>query len=734
MDRPKLARPLLLATLLATSLAQAGFDPCKFNFGQSWEGPGATYATGSDYITIWIGDGDGVNTYNSYWEGDMLRSCKVGSGHPLAGKTPVLYSYIIPFLAKNTGDASLGKLKDCNVAGKNSAASLCVNGSQFIRNNRDLILSKYTEFSKGVATDYGTTAPVIWLLEPDFLQYHEATSYWGTQKNPLSLTESGDLIGDIIARVKANLPNARFSFDISPWLGAASWEASQREWLEAMPKSEFSLRNTSGGGTLGNNALIRSTSGNYATWAGVSQLSGMPLIADDGYGVGGATMTDWTEWLVAANVNARIADGVVALSVQNPGTTYDAKIAAIRSSLDKPACTDGAWTPAKPTFTLTASPGSNGDIRFSPPGGVYDSGSVVIATALPDSGYTFQEWGGMCSGTAPACTVTVFQDDAIVASFKQFPKLSVSRMGTGSGTVASIPAGIACGASCEANFAPGTSVSFSAVPDPGSVFAGWSYGCTGSGPCKISMDGSKNLMATFKAASNALKTFALATAADNGTILLAPTGGRYDSSTIVTLLARPDSGYGFSGWSGDCSGSDSVCSVAMSSAKSVTASFAPLALYHVVVLPVTGGRLNFLPAGPDYFDGTTVKVVALPDSGNERTAWTGACTGISDTCTFKVVRDSLMVGATFAKVVGIASGILPASRLTVSGRILHFDPSQLGPARLELFDTRGRRLRLWEGRSEAPLRISLQGLPAGLWFARLSGEGQPIHKLVQILR
>jgi DNA-binding beta-propeller fold protein YncE len=52
-------------------------------------------------------------------------------------------------------------------------------------------------------------------------------------------------------------------------------------------------------------------------------------------------------------------------------------------------------------------------------------------------------------------------------------KLKVTMLGSGSGTVASSPAGIDCGVSCEALYPQGTEVTLTALPDPGSHFAGW---------------------------------------------------------------------------------------------------------------------------------------------------------------------------------------------------------------------------------------------------------------------
>lgn len=62
------------------------------------------------------------------------------------------------------------------------------------------------------------------------------------------------------------------------------------------------------------------------------------------------------------------------------------------------------------------------------------------------------------------------------------------------------------------------------------------------------------------------------TGSGTGTITLSPAGGSYNHNTVVTVTAKADAGSTFAGWSGDCSGKG-ACSVTMTSAKSVTASF-----------------------------------------------------------------------------------------------------------------------------------------------------------------
>ncbi len=75
--------------------------------------------------------------------------------------------------------------------------------------------------------------------------------------------------------------------------------------------------------------------------------------------------------------------------------------------------------------------------------------------------------------------------------------LTVSKAGTGSGTVTSDPAGISCGSDCSEPYTSGTVVTLTATAASGSTFAGWSGACTGTGSCRVSMSVAKTVTATF---------------------------------------------------------------------------------------------------------------------------------------------------------------------------------------------------------------------------------------------
>jgi hypothetical protein len=158
--------------------------------------------------------------------------------------------------------------------------------------------------------------------------------------------------------------------------------------------------------------------------------------------------------------------------------------------------------------------------------------------------------------------------------------LTVTKNGSGTGTVTSSPAGIDCGATCSADFDSGTEVVLTAVAASGSRFSGWSdESCPGTGTCTVTMNGDMSVTATF------VKQYTL-TVSENGTgsgtVTSSPAGiscpptcsAAYDTGTSVVLSAQAASGSTFSGWSGGdgCSGTG-TCTVVMSSDKAATASF-----------------------------------------------------------------------------------------------------------------------------------------------------------------
>jgi hypothetical protein len=94
--------------------------------------------------------------------------------------------------------------------------------------------------------------------------------------------------------------------------------------------------------------------------------------------------------------------------------------------------------------------------------------------------------------------VTLGADTAVTASFAlQFHSLSVSNTGTGSGVVASSPAGIACGDTCAWDYLSGTVITLTADPAIGSSFSGWGGACSGTDPCAVTLVAAASVNADF---------------------------------------------------------------------------------------------------------------------------------------------------------------------------------------------------------------------------------------------
>jgi hypothetical protein len=75
--------------------------------------------------------------------------------------------------------------------------------------------------------------------------------------------------------------------------------------------------------------------------------------------------------------------------------------------------------------------------------------------------------------------------------------LTVTKAGTGQGSVVSTNGLIQCGSSCSATFGKGANVTLAAQPVSGYAFAGWSGACSGFGVCVVAMSSDRVVNATF---------------------------------------------------------------------------------------------------------------------------------------------------------------------------------------------------------------------------------------------
>ncbi len=339
---------------------------------------------------------------------------------------------------------------------------------------------------------------------------------------------------------------------------------------------------------------------------------------------------------------------------------------------------------ALPTATLSVSKdgAGSGTVSSDPPvidcgatcAADFGTGTTVTLIATPTAGSTFAGWNGACTG-AGSCTVTLENATQVSATFlPQAPatfSLSVYRRGTGSGGIASAPAGIACGAACWGTFAANVPITLTATADAGSTFTGWSgAGCAGTGTCTVPMSAAAHVTATFALDAPIAFPLTLSRAGNGaGTVSSTPAGidcGAacsyvFDLGTSVTLEALAEAGSLFAGWSGAGCAGTGACIVTMSAAQGVTATFAiaaPLAFSLTVTRDGTGtGTVNSgtgeIACGAmcqaEFASRTVVTLAAVADAGSVFSGWSGGSCAGTGTCA--VTMDAAKaVTATFARV------------------------------------------------------------------------------------
>jgi Divergent InlB B-repeat domain len=168
----------------------------------------------------------------------------------------------------------------------------------------------------------------------------------------------------------------------------------------------------------------------------------------------------------------------------------------------------GALQGPKELLTVTKSGSGTGTVTSDIGGvncgsacsGEFEEGEEVTLSAAADANSEFKGWSGACTGLG-TCTGTMAEAETVNAEFVlKAPTtfaLSITKSGSGAGTVTSTPPGIDCGGACSSQFSSSSSVTLTATAAGGSQFKGWSGACTGIGSCTVSMSAAQSLNAEF---------------------------------------------------------------------------------------------------------------------------------------------------------------------------------------------------------------------------------------------
>ena len=217
--------------------------------------------------------------------------------------------------------------------------------------------------------------------------------------------------------------------------------------------------------------------------------------------------------------------------------------------------------------TVAATGGGSGFIS-STPGGIncgtncdedWLHGTAVVLTATAGQGSEFTGWSGHPDCADGALSVTEPID--CQATFELLPPeeytLTMSKTGSGGGTVVTTPGGIDCGVDCTEVYTEGESVTFTPIPDFGSVFVLWKGTQGDCADGHVTMNGDRDCQAKFDLAQHTVTIDKAGSG--SGVVVSQPTGiscggacsSDFDHGALVVLNPIPDPGSSFTGWSGD---------------------------------------------------------------------------------------------------------------------------------------------------------------------------------------
>ncbi|MFZ4440039.1 MAG: SUMF1/EgtB/PvdO family nonheme iron enzyme [Syntrophales bacterium] len=321
----------------------------------------------------------------------------------------------------------------------------------------------------------------------------------------------------------------------------------------------------------------------------------------------------------------------------------------------------------------------------------FAGGASVTLTATPASGSTFSGWSGACSGTGTTCSLVMNTDNSVTATFTIATIAlgvaldNTSLVWTTGGNapfVGQMTTSYSGGSAAQTGKIGNSQSTYlsTSVTGPGTLSFYWKvsselnhdfFAVYLDGVVKYSWSGSTSWyksVLTIPAGTHTVKWeyvkdstlssgqdagwvdnvvftptaayLLTASKTGSGTITSSPAGiscgsdctENYYSGTAVTLTATPDAGWYFTGWGDACSGAGS-CTITMSAAQSVSATFAPT--FNLTVSKTGNGTITSNPAGIScgtdcteiYKSGTSVTLTATPDSGWNFTVWGGACSG-----------------------------------------------------------------------------------------------------------
>ena len=346
-----------------------------------------------------------------------------------------------------------------------------------------------------------------------------------------------------------------------------------------------------------------------------------------------------------------------------------------------------------PANTLTVNLVGNGNVSGG--GGAINCGlganicsanfaanASVTLVATPATGATFIGWTGACGGTSTTCTVSMNQSKSVTATFSRRhtdARVHAHRLGQRQRHGHRQRDQLRERRNHLYEREPSAQLDGDAHRDTVQRRDVRRLGRRqlhrNDATCTVTFNASKSVTATFTGGTSNVQLTVSVTGpgsvtggainCGNGS---ATCSAQVAQGTTVTLTAKPATGAKFAGWGGSCAGTATTCSVSMTSAKSVSATFTTGGTPGTLTINVGGKGTVSTTAGActavgpsktciqHFKAGASVTLAARPSAGQSFLGWSGACSGAKPTCTVKLTTAQTVTANFSSKATGGGGG------------------------------------------------------------------------------
>jgi len=283
-----------------------------------------------------------------------------------------------------------------------------------------------------------------------------------------------------------------------------------------------------------------------------------------------------------------------------------------------------------------------GNVTKNPDKAQYIWGEQVILTASDGPDWIFDGWSGDASGMINPVRVIIEENTSITASFwLDAWTLTSSINPPGRGKVEVEPA--------QPTYHLGDEVSLTPIPNPGWSFLSWTGDASGTAnPLTITIANNTSITANFTQDEYSLVV--LNEPSDKGSVSISPSKPVYYYGDEVILTASTTlTGWRFTEWSGDATGTDNPLIFTIQGNTSITANFSNQYTLTTVIDPTASGEVTRDIDLGTYTFGTQVALTAAPATGWSFTGWSGDVKS-TDNPLIVTVEDDTNITANFALV------------------------------------------------------------------------------------